>query len=92
MGFASPASPRSSGTPDLVFPTLRKVIFVHGCFGISTLPSRCEQPSANLGTVRRKLARNVERDYQAGTRLAKEGWDVLVIWNARRGRLTISWH
>jgi DNA mismatch endonuclease (patch repair protein) len=72
------------GTPDLVFPSLRKVIFVHGCFWHQhDCRLGAKQPSANPGYWLPKLARNVERDYQARTKLAKEGWDVLVIWECQ---------
>lgn len=72
------------GTPDLVFPGLRKVIFVHGCFWHQhDCRLGLKQPSANPGYWLPKLARNVERDYQARTKLAREGWDVLVIWECQ---------
>lgn len=72
------------GTPDLVFPRLRKVIFVHGCFWHQhdcRLGSK--QPSANPDYWLPKLARNVERDRLARQRLADEGWDVLVVWECQ---------
>lgn len=69
------------GTPDLVFPRLHKVIFVHGCFWHQ---HDCrlgrKQPSANPSYWLPKLARNVERDRQSRERLEQLGWDVLVIW------------
>lgn len=69
------------GTPDLVFPRLRKIIFVHGCFWHQhdcRLGSK--RPSTNPEYWLPKLARNVERDRHARKRLADEGWSVLVIW------------
>lgn len=69
------------GTPDLVFPRLRKIIFVHGCFWHQhDCPLGHKQPSANPDYWLPKLARNVERDHSACTRLQNEGWRVLVIW------------
>ena len=49
------------GTPDLVFPSLRKVIFVHGCFwhrhsGCSIATS----PKSREGYWQEKFARNVQ--------------------------------
>lgn len=69
------------GKPDLVFPRLRKVIFVHGCFWH-------QHPSCREGRVpgsRReywvpKLARTVERDADHVARLKAMGWQVLTIW------------
>ena len=75
------------GTPDLVFPRLRKVIFVHGCFWHQhDCPLGSRQPSANTGYWLPKLARNVERDRLARLRLASEGWDVLVVWECQTRR------
>jgi DNA mismatch endonuclease (patch repair protein) len=69
------------GTPDLVFPTLRKIIFVHGCFWHQhECRLGAKQPSANPNYWLPKLARNAERDRQNRTSLVALGWDVLVIW------------
>jgi DNA mismatch endonuclease, patch repair protein len=72
------------GTPDLVFPTLRKVIFVHGCFWHQhSCRLGAKQPSTNPDYWLPKLARNVERDHQARMALVKAGWKVLVIWECQ---------
>lgn len=66
-------------TPDLVFPRLRKIIFVHGCFWHQhdcRLGSK--QPSSNQSYWLPKLSRNVQRDRWARARLVELGWDVLV--------------
>jgi DNA mismatch endonuclease, patch repair protein len=69
------------GTPDLVFPSRKKVILVHGCFWHQ---HGCalghKKPSANPDYWHPKLARNVARDAQNRERLRALGWDVLVIW------------
>ena len=69
------------GTPDLVFPSRRKVIFVHGCFWHQ---HDCrlgqKQPSTNRDYWLPKLARNVERDAENQTRLAQLGWKALIVW------------
>src|SRR5262249_9171635 len=69
------------GTPDLVFPRLRKVIFVHGCFWHQH--RGC--PSATKPSVRGeywlpKLDRNKRRDVRVVAELTEMGWDSLVIW------------
>jgi len=72
------------GTPDLVFPRLRKVIFVHGCFWHQhDCPLGRKQPSANPDYWLPKLARNVERDARAQAQLADLGWKVLAIWECQ---------
>jgi len=69
------------GTPDLVFPARRKVIFVHGCFWHQhECRLGAKQPSANPDYWLPKLTRNAERDRRNRERLAALGWDVLVIW------------
>jgi DNA mismatch endonuclease (patch repair protein) len=74
------------GTPDLVFPCRRKVIFVHGCFWHQ---HDCrlgrKRPSTNTGYWHPKLARNVERDRINRARLTELGWDVLVVWECEIG-------
>lgn len=72
------------GSPDLVFPRLRKVIFVHGCFWHR---HGCRDgrklPRGNHGYWVPKLARNVERDASNREKLRSLGWDVLVIWECQ---------
>ena len=72
------------GTPDLVFPRLRKIIFVHGCFWHQhDCRLGAKQPSTNAAYWLPKLARNVERDRLARRLLADDGWGILVIWECQ---------
>ncbi|MBI1774874.1 MAG: DNA mismatch endonuclease Vsr [Proteobacteria bacterium] len=69
------------GTPDLCFPGLSKVIFVHGCFW--HLHARCRlarPPKSRLDYWLPKLERNIERDRTAIAALRRLGWKTLVIW------------
>jgi DNA mismatch endonuclease (patch repair protein) len=71
------------GSPDLVFPGRRKVIFVHGCFWHQHPDAACRDarpPRSNNGYWGPKLARNQERDACAVNELKALGWDVLVLW------------
>jgi len=69
------------GTPDIVLPKYRTVIFVHGCFwhshdcryGKVTPATRSEFGSD-------KRAGTVERDQRKIWVLESEGWRVLTIW------------
>lgn len=69
------------GTPDLVFPRLRAVVFVHGCFWHI---HRCRfgrvEPKANRVFWRTKREGNRRRDRQRGGQLKRQGWRVLTIW------------
>lgn len=69
------------GRPDLVFPSRRKVLFVHGCFW--HMHSDCKLarlPKSRLEFWVPKLERNRERDRDVREQLIKLGWKVMVVW------------
>lgn len=69
------------GTPDMTFPKLRKVIFVHGCFWHRHEGCRYTvTPKTSTAFWEAKFQRNIERDDAAVKALEAEGWCVLVIW------------
>lgn len=69
------------GKPDLVFPALRKAIFVHGCFWHGHSCRRgARAPKDNAEYWRAKIARNRTRDARTLAALADAGWRTLVIW------------
>lgn len=68
------------GKPDLVFPRLKKVIFVHGCFWHRHDCPRGTMPQTNTEFWEAKFRRNVERDEAALEALIDEGWSPLVVW------------
>jgi DNA mismatch endonuclease (patch repair protein) len=73
--------PDLPGKPDLVFPSMRKVIFVHGCFWHQH--KHCidgRVPRSRSEYWEPKLTRNVERDRAARTALRRAGWRSLTIW------------
>ena len=71
------------GSPDLVFPSRRKVVLVHGCYW-----HRHNDPASKLARLPKsrlefwlpKLERNRARDRENQDRLAALGWQVLVVW------------
>jgi DNA mismatch endonuclease (patch repair protein) len=72
------------GKPDLVFPSRRKVIFVHGCFWHQhrgCIDGR--MPKSNTSYWLPKLANNKTRDKKNRSRLARLGWKSLVIWDCQ---------
>ena len=71
------------GKPDLVFPSRRKVIFVHGCFWHSHECKIAHVPKSNKDYWGPKLRRNKTRDVQNVKELRVDGWKVLVIWECR---------
>lgn len=69
------------GSPDLVFPRLKKAILVHGCYWHRHPNCRyAYSPKSNTEFWEDKFRRNQERDRQAVSNLRSGGWDVLVIW------------
>ncbi|MFT3690849.1 very short patch repair endonuclease [Paenirhodobacter sp.] len=74
------------GTPDLVFPSRRKVIFVHGCFWHRHPDPGCplaRLPKSKLDFWLPKLETNRKRDETNLARLADLGWETLVIWECQ---------
>jgi DNA mismatch endonuclease, patch repair protein len=74
------------GLPDLVFPSRRKVILVHGCFWHRHLDPDCKLarlPKSKLDFWGPKLETNRERDERNIVLLGELGWDVLIIWECQ---------
>jgi DNA mismatch endonuclease (patch repair protein) len=75
------------GRPDLVFPSRRKVIFVHGCFWHGHDDPNCavgrRQPKSNLDYWLPKLSRNKARDADNSAALTRLGWSVITIWECK---------
>lgn len=69
------------GTPDMVFPRLKKVIFVHGCFWHRHPGcSKASSPKTRAAFWQSKFDANVERDARSIRELRRAGWDVEVVW------------
>ena len=69
------------GTPDLVFPRLHKVVFVHGCFWHRHEGCRrTTTPTTRAAYWQEKFEQNVRRDRRNIAMLETLGWKVLVVW------------
>lgn len=68
------------GKPDLVFPSRRTVIFVHGCFWHGHDCRAGRAPSSNTEYWNSKIAANRERDSRTVAALEERGWRVLTVW------------
>ncbi len=70
------------GKPDLVFPSKKKVIFVHGCFWHRHKKScpLTRMPKSRLEFWSAKLGQNRERDRKHRRLLRAQGWAVLTLW------------
>lgn len=72
------------GKPDLVFPSRKKVIFVHGCFWHQHQGCRfAMRPTTRAEFWGRKLDGNRERDARVKVELRALGWNVLVVWECQ---------
>lgn len=72
---------RLPGTPDLVLPKYRAVIFINGCFwhGHRGCP-KYVAPKTNAQFWKEKIARNIARDELNGQRLDTLAWTVITVW------------
>lgn len=69
------------GRPDLVFPSRRKAIFVHGCFWHRHLKCKYStMPKSRAVYWELKFRANIARDRRARRELLKLGWTVLTVW------------
>ena len=71
------------GTPDLVLPRHKAVIFINGCFWHWHPDPHCPiagLPKSNLEYWKPKLERTRSRDQQHLVSLQADRWRVLVIW------------
>jgi len=69
------------GSPDICFPSRKKVVFVHGCFwhrhdGCA----RTTTPKTRTSYWEDKFRKNVVRDRRNLLDLVALGWDAMVVW------------
>jgi len=69
------------GTPDIVLPRYKTVVFVHGCFW-HRHPGckRASMPASNVAYWEQKFARTVARDAANQAALERLGWRVVIVW------------
>lgn len=87
MGFRYSLHRRDlAGSPDMVFPRLNKIIFVHGCFWHRHAGTRCRLarlPKSKLDFWKSKLESNRLRDQKNLRALRSTGWKILVVWECQ---------
>lgn len=72
---------RLPGSPDIVLPRYRTVIFVHGCFWHGH--NNCKNytvPKTNTEFWTAKVTRNQRRDQEVWRQLEAKGWYVIIVW------------
>jgi DNA mismatch endonuclease (patch repair protein) len=72
------------GRPDVVLPSRKAAVFVHGCFWHRHPGcARTRTPKTRREWWQAKFASNVARDKKAHSALGKLGWKVFVIWECQ---------
>ena len=72
---------RLPGTPDLVLPKYRAVIFINGCFWHGHKGcTKYVVPKSNVEFWQAKVARNIERDLKSAQMLDTLAWSVITVW------------
>ena len=76
------------GTPDLVFPSRKTAVFVHGCFWHRHEHCRrASTPKTRVEFWKEKFHRNVQRDRVNQNRLEQAGWKVIIVWECETTNL-----
>ena len=69
------------GTPDIVLPRYKTVVFVHGCFWHRHEGcKKATTPKTNAAFWQSKFEQNRERDERNVRSLRRDGWRVLIVW------------
>jgi DNA mismatch endonuclease, patch repair protein len=72
------------GTPDIVLPDRRYVIFVHGCFWHRHAScSKATMPKSRVSFWADKFEKNVARDRRNARAVRKLGWKVVTVWECQ---------
>jgi DNA mismatch endonuclease (patch repair protein) len=72
------------GSPDLVLPKYKTVVFVHGCFWHGH--ADCKYfvvPKTRTDFWMGKIMKNMSRDALAVQRLRMAGWKVIIVWECQ---------
>ena len=69
------------GTPDIVLPKYKTVVFVNGCFWHGHEGCKYFRlPKSNVEFWKEKIERNIERDTCNEAELKALGWRVIRVW------------
>ncbi len=69
------------GTPDIVLPKYKTVVFIDGCFWHGHEECKYYRlPKSNIAFWQSKIETNQARDIRTGNKLANAGWHVIRLW------------
>lgn len=79
------------GSPDIVLPRYKAVVFVHGCFWHRHAGcTKAATPKTREAFWQAKFAANVERDQRNVAALLSLGWRVAVVWECAAAVRTVE--
>ena len=82
---------RLPGTPDIVLPKYKTVIFVNGCFWHGHKNCKCfVVPKTNTDFWGNKIEANKQRDCRKIDALQELGWKVIIVWECQLKRNVFS--
>ena len=68
------------GSPDIVLPRFRAVVFVHGCFWHGHRCKKNKMPKSNTAYWGPKIETNRSRVSRKRRQLLRTGWQVIILW------------
>ena len=69
------------GSPDIVLPKYKKVIFVHGCFWHRHENCKyASTPKTRQEFWEAKFLENIKRDKLNQANLSSKGWKIIIVW------------
>lgn len=85
LGASYRLHPKSlPGTPDIVVPSAKCAIFVHGCFWHRHPScSKATMPKTRVAFWTDKFTKNIARDARKARALRAMGWRVIVVWECQ---------
>lgn len=78
------------GKPDLVFRSLGKVVFVHGCFWHGHTCRWGRLPKSRPEYWRPKITANRTRDSRVARKVRRMGWSVMIVWQCQLRDLELT--
>ncbi len=74
------------GKPDIVFPRIKTVIMINGCFWHGHESKKCKLariPKSNVVFWKAKIDGNRNRDIKNQKNLETRGWRVIIVWECQ---------
>lgn len=78
------------GSPDIVLPKYKTIVFVHGCFWHGHDCKAAKLPETRKEFWTDKIGKNKQRDQNNYEKLLSEGWKVLIVWQCTLKNKTLQ--